>query len=402
MLDSFALYQYHLQLKGKHATLLIIKNCMLMFSIFLCGIISRARLVDLRSKVTLKILKAHSSELVRALNPNKNYNLLDKIIEFTDYNVSLSKMIMPDDFKWIEVPHILHYVVRGSFIFSENFTINVNDLESICICNILKKVCTCTHNPTNNYPDINFCNHYWPARVFLEFSSNCLEEYFTKIYLMHLNKLHFNHEFLPVDVVLSPNLISTPLISKQNLETFSAKDTYLSQYKSHPFYTSFFVSALQIKSNIIDGSGITKSSSEDIKNYRESLPLAKINSLSIESSYEEAQIWLKLGIQIAYYSQDISAIIHTTSTLVRNYFYIGKEYVAGEIELEKLIFFLYNSLAILTRSSVNLALRKFIQATIIREKSALIQYKKHKLVGLQTPFYPAQLMTITISMHGLY
>ena len=216
-----------------------------------------------------------------------------------------------------------------------------------------------------------------------------------------MNKLQFNHDFLPVDVVVAPSLVKSPPITKENLEAFSSGSSSLSQYRGHPFFGSFFVSAIQLYSNI-DGSGLNSASSDDIKNYRDSIPCLETNYLSIESSIEESQTWTKLAVQLALYSNDIIAVCHTTSTLVRNYLYIENNYILGIDELNRFMQFLYCSLSSLPRTPTNIPLRRFIQSNIVREKSVLAQYKKHVMAGLTSFFYPGQLLSVIIGILLLF
>ena len=364
----------------------------------MCWIINRARLLELRSKGTLKILEDRTKYLSTILNSsqvNSSNNLLDTIIEYTDYNQSLPKLCMPDDFKWIDTAQIMQHIVKCSFNVTDIFSIDIVDLNSKCICKILNK--ECKHLNRNSEQNFNHCLTYWPSRTFMEFSINSLEEYYTKLYILHMNKLQFNHEFLPVDILVTPNSIAIPPISVENLAAFSDDSKQFNEFRCNPLYGTHSFALLQIYSEV-DCTGISTATPEECTLYRNSLPTTHINSLSVDSSYEESQIWIKLAVQLAFHSQDIIAIIQTCSLLVRNYLYIGKDYVSGIEELDKLLQFLYNCLVITPRIPSNLYTRMYIQSMIAREKSVLIQYKKHVYANIPRPFYPAQLMIINISI----
>ena len=392
------MYQYHLKSNRNPELLLVIKTAINFISTFLVCAINTARLVDLRSRATLKILDARVNSI--ETRNSSNQDLLDRIIEHSDYAQSLANNCVPDNFKWIDVQPIMHQIVQSSLNSSESFTIDFNDIKSKCICKILNK--TCTHfTETPHFPNFNFCLNYWPSRMFMEFSFVSLEEYYTKIYLTYMNKLQFNHNFLPVDVIVSPNQVVLPFLSAESLSNYSSNAKPFNEFRGHPYYTSYTTSLLQRYSEI-DGSGIAKSSNAECLLYRNSLPTLEVNSLSIDSSLEESQVWIKLAIQLAYHSQDPLAVINATSVLIRNYLFVANDYKSGIDELDKLIRFQYNVLSLMPRSPINFVSRRTIQAFIVRNKSMLIQYKKHLLAGLSTPFYPAQLTTTTISFSLIF
>ena len=397
ILDSYFLYQYHRESHCKPEDLLILKNSINLISMFFCCSITHARLVDLRSRATLKILKARSNPMNQLLESQviNSLDALDQIIHFTGYNDTLSKYCMPDNYNWIDISKIMNHIVKSSLNDNEFFAPNYNNLDSNCICDILEK--ECSHKNVLFHPQFNFCLTYWPSRIFMEFSFISLEEYYTKMYLSFLNKLQFNHDFLPVDIILTVNKVMMPSISLESLSKFTNSDLQqFNEYRGHPVYSSFLPNALQRSSTII-GNGIVSASEDEIAKFRSSLPVSGFNSLSSESSYEESQIWIKLAVQLAYHTKDVIAVIHSTSVLIRNMMYIGKDYLGGIQELDKLIQFEYSSLVLLPRNSKNLTTRKSVQSNIIRDKSILIQYKKHIMAGLITPFYPAQLLQVNIN-----
>ena len=213
-----------------------------------------------------------------------------------------------------------------------------------------------------------------------------------------MNKLQFDHEFLPVDIIINYNHTKIPPIQKEHLiyyaETF---DDPTSIYRQDHVFSSFFSHAIKLKSEI-NTTKIEAVTNIDISLYRDSLPVLASNSLSVESSYEEAQTWLKLAIQLAHIARDTYSVINSTSCLISNYFYVGRDYANGMEELEKLILFEYGSLITIPNNSSNQFLRRFVQSQIIHNKSELIQLQKHKLANLGPLFYPGQLSSITIGM----
>ena len=96
-------------------------------------------------------------------------------------------------------------------------------------------------------------------------------------------------------------------------------------------------------------------------------------------------------------SRDVYSVINSSSYLIRNYLYIGRDYEKGIEELEKLILFCYGCLLTLPKTPSNYLIRRLVQSQIVKDKSVLIQYQQHILGGLKSVFFPAQLMTIVIS-----
>ena len=189
IMDSYYLYQYHQQSDCKPEDLLILKNSINLISAFFCCSISHARLVDLRSKATLKILDARANSMSHLLinSVAADEDALDKVIRYTDYSVTLPKYCMPDDYLWIDVSKIMHHIVKSSLTVDEAFSVDYSDLDSYCICNILKRKCT-HRDSISRHPNFNFCLTYWPSRIFMEFSFISLEEYYSKIYLTYFYK----------------------------------------------------------------------------------------------------------------------------------------------------------------------------------------------------------------------
>ena len=393
MVESYYLYEYYLYNGGKPESLVVIKNMILLFQAYFCGIITRARLLDLRSRATLTILDARKNVLSSLLISNYKKNILDTILECTVYK-TLENFCMPAEFKWFDINEILQYIVCSSFIKSESFSLDVKNIASGCNCSFQNIVCV--HNISSKHQNFNFCLSYMPSRIFLEFGLNSLEEYFTKIYILHFNKLQFNHEFLPIDVVVGRSNVNIPPITPENLTSFAESiDGPSSIYRQHPIFSGFHHAALSLKSEI-DGSKIKQPSNDDVLLYRNSLPVLEVNSLSIESSFEEAQTWTKLALQLAYISRDVYAVTQASLFLIRNYLYVGFDYENGIAELEKLIQFHFGSLLLLPSVPSNLFMRYFVQNNIIRERSLLVQYHKHVQAGLNSLFFPGELMSILV------
>ena len=401
IMDWYYLYKIYFNNNGKSQPeiMMAIKNIIMLFQIFQVNVTNRARLLSIRSKTSLFIIEArHNDNMSSLLGSVKTPDIIDKIIEHMDYKSMLESCCVPDTFRWINCDEILHYIMQSSFIPNETFSLNVRDPNSNCICSILDKVCT--HQAPNTTKSIgNFSLSYIPTYVLLEFGYNCLEDLFTRKYLMYLNKLQFDHEFLPIDMNINYNHISIPPITKESIMYFaySLNDPTRS-FRQHPVNSLFFNHLMALKSNV-DTSKITPPTQEEIIKYRNSLPTLEINALSIDSSYEVAQTWTKFAVQLAYISMDVYSILVASSYLIHNYMFVARDYVNGILEIEKIIQFQYNCLLSLPPSiTANYAMRRLVQSQIIRDKSILMQFRKFKLTATQSIFYPGQLMSIKISM----
>ena len=376
---------------------MMLKNIILTAQYYFCIITNRARLLDLRSKAALRILETRQNLIATRFANPKNKNLLDTILEYSDFKFILESSCVSQDFRWIDCNEIFHYIMQACLIPNETFTINIYEPISNCICCILGTVCS--HKEPDSTKSIgNFCIVHLPSYILLEFAHNSLDEYFTKKYLSYLNKLQFNHDFPPVDILPASTNIPMPPIANERVVYFadSIKESHCI-YRQHPIQSLLFDSSINLKSNV-DFSKFKSVSNDDISRYRNSLPLMDVNSLIAESSYSESQSWTKLAIQLAFASNDIHSVVLSSSVLIRNYLYVGEDYDSGCNELEKLIFFEYCSLLTLALIPSNFFLRKFIQGQIVRDKSVLLQLKKHILGGFKSKFFPGQIMSIKISI----
>lgn len=359
----------------------------------------RARLLDLRSRATLQILKAHKENLTAMDAPN----LLDKILEITDIESLLKLHLVPENFLWIKSTDFLQYLAIASFESTPKLSLDFVNFDNKCICSVLGRLCSCDVklNTSSAVNKVNFCLPYMSCRIFLEFGLSSLEEYFSKLYILHMNKLQYGHEFLPIDILLSSNPINVPVVTNDNLisfSDFSNTDENLLGLKRHPVFSDFFYSCLKVNS-AIDGSKLISPTPQQVEAIRKSLPNSNINFLNAESTYDESITWSKLAVQLAYVSRDYNAVIQSTSFLIRTFLFAGHDYASAIDEIEKFISFAFEALLSLPRIPKNFFARRNWQANIIRYRSVLLQYKKHVNANLTSLFFPGEVLSVDIGIY---
>lgn len=225
-----------------------------------------------------------------------------------------------------------------------------------------------------------------------------MEEIFTRDYIAFLYEMQDKHiSALLVEMRPSvPFSLDFMKLKKEKWLAGEEIDDKLSPFKSMITHSSFLHHATMLNSNI---SGETENlviTSNMVDSFKNSLPTLS-SYLSSDLNIDEALNWLKLAVKFANCG-NLTIKFNSTWAYILGLFIWKRDYASAMEEGEKFIKECNSMHLCIPAHAGNVEFRRNSQMIKVRIQAILMQYRQHLLAGLESVFFPGQLVQLKIGM----